>query len=165
MALQGWVHNSVYTRNIVVDYGNLAENPALHPVSPVKRFRIIDFGRTLPEEEDEDSVSWNYSHTWQACAVPSAYYEKRISYHRASILAEEDTTFDIRLPVAYPRFELCENVHGIYSYSLIIFQIVLYIPSSTSILLKLRCMSRTRTRLLTMTNNHLLTLAPSQRRR
>ncbi|KAF9050702.1 hypothetical protein BDZ89DRAFT_1057144 [Hymenopellis radicata] len=53
MHAEGWLHNSVAPRNVVMDYGNIHDWPVLQSslTSDVKRFRIIDFGRSVHEED------------------------------------------------------------------------------------------------------------------
>ncbi len=59
MHAEGWLHQSVAPRNIVMDYGNIYDWPAFQNslASDVKRFRIIDFGRSVHEADPNEQAS------------------------------------------------------------------------------------------------------------
>ncbi|KAK0432334.1 hypothetical protein EV421DRAFT_1505056 [Armillaria borealis] len=52
---EGWLHGSVYARNIVVQHGDIEDWPAYKRHSD-RRFRLIDFGRS--EKGDTSVESW-----------------------------------------------------------------------------------------------------------
>ncbi|KAK0477395.1 hypothetical protein IW261DRAFT_1421096 [Armillaria novae-zelandiae] len=54
----GWLHESVYARNIVMQHGDIQDWPAYKRHSD-RRFRLIDFGRSERlEKEDTTEESW-----------------------------------------------------------------------------------------------------------
>lgn len=46
MHAEGWLHNSFFPRNVLMQYGDITEWPVFQEKKD-RRFRIIDFGRSV----------------------------------------------------------------------------------------------------------------------
>ena len=46
MHAEGWLHNSFFPRNVLMQHGDITEWPAFREEKD-RRFRIIDFGRSV----------------------------------------------------------------------------------------------------------------------
>ncbi len=46
MHAEGWLHNSFFSRNLLMQYGDITQWPAFREEKD-RRFRLIDFGRSV----------------------------------------------------------------------------------------------------------------------
>ncbi len=121
MHLSEWVHNSIYPRNIVMDYGDLSEDPALHTSSRKRRFRVIDFGRSTNNTASREyDVEWCRRKIWEVCCIPRSYHQLSVSRGYPQKVAKVEKV-DLDIPAIYPVFDLCEFVcHLLHSPQILI---------------------------------------------
>ena len=58
MHSKGWLHNSFFSRNVLMQYGDITQWPAAREEKD-RRFRLIDFGRSVHYTE-KSRESWHY---------------------------------------------------------------------------------------------------------